>query len=166
MSPKQLRAFTAWAIAQGAEQQALTNPWEVLRLKVEGGVAVIYKNKSDGRTFNDLAKKLHSAFLAGESMPCAPKRARRNRNRKRFEIDVRTIRGRDGNECFFCGIIAPDNNCSIEHLVPVAHGGPDHLSNKFLAHHTCNQKAGHLSAAEKIRMRDQMRAATARGVAP
>jgi 5-methylcytosine-specific restriction endonuclease McrA len=47
---------------------------------------------------------------------------------------------------------------TIEHLVPVAHGGPNHLSNCFLAHKRCNAAAGTLSAAEKVRLRDAMRA--------
>lgn len=44
---------------------------------------------------------------------------------------------------------------SIEHLVPKAHGGPTHLSNLFLAHKSCNAKAGHLSASEKLKIRDR-----------
>lgn len=61
---------------------------------------------------------------------------------------------RDGNECFFC--LSPLGQLkSVEHLVPVAHGGPNHISNKFLAHPDCNRAAGHLSAPEKIRIREE-----------
>jgi hypothetical protein len=41
---------------------------------------------------------------------------------------------------------------SEEHLVSITHGGPQHISNKFLAHRVCNAKAGHMSAPEKIQL--------------
>jgi len=64
---------------------------------------------------------------------------------------------RDGNACFYCGEPTGEDDRSLEHLVARAHGGPDHLSNLVLAHRRCNAVAGHLSAMEKIRIREQRR---------
>lgn len=63
---------------------------------------------------------------------------------------------RDGKKCFYCGNDTTEENRSLEHLVPLAHGGPNHLSNLVLAHSCCNSDAGHLSVMEKIRLRDQI----------
>lgn len=64
------------------------------------------------------------------------------------------IEMRDGSRCFFC--LEPlGDDVTQEHLVPRSSGGPDHLSNKFLAHGKCNHRAGNLSAPEKIRIREQ-----------
>jgi hypothetical protein len=45
----------------------------------------------------------------------------------------------------------------------MTHGGPNHINNLFLTHKICNQRAGHLSAPEKIRMHVEahMKAVTA-----
>lgn len=150
-TPKKIAAFVAWAVAQGAEQQALTSEWEILRLRVDGGVAIVYRNNKGVRTPNDLAIKLLNAWGSGNAMPCAPKRT----TARRSSIDERTIRHRDGDNCFFCLLPVPDNDATIEHLVAAAHGGPNHLSNKFLAHRICNGNAGHLSAVEKIKIREK-----------
>jgi hypothetical protein len=150
-NPKKIAAFITWATAQGAEQQALTNEWEILRLRVPGGVAIVYRNKKGARTPNELAEKLIAAWEFGHPLPCPPKRT----NARRGSLDERTIRQRDGSNCFYCLLPVPENNATIEHLVPAAHGGPNHLSNKFLAHGTCNTKAGHLSAVEKIKIREK-----------
>lgn len=65
---------------------------------------------------------------------------------------IRALRTRDGDLCFFCQRTVSQDNESAEHLVPVTHGGPNHISNLFLAHKGCNGQAGHLSAPEKIRI--------------
>jgi 5-methylcytosine-specific restriction endonuclease McrA len=72
---------------------------------------------------------------------------------------------RDGAGCFFCGrrVSAPDEDCppgyepSVEHLVAIMHGGPNHISNTYLAHARCNNIAGNVSAVEKIGLRERMR---------
>ena len=56
---------------------------------------------------------------------------------------------RDGEDCFFCAR-ALGQDITVEHLVAIAHGGPNHISNLFLAHAACNNEAGHMSAPEKV----------------
>ncbi|PGH55922.1 hypothetical protein CRT60_21980 [Azospirillum palustre] len=83
----------------------------------------------------------------------AEKRAKRKRSKRIRQI--KKIVERDGDACFFCGRSLGDD-ITIEHLVPITHGGPDHRSNLVLAHHACNQRADHLSVAEKVRLREEM----------
>ena len=60
---------------------------------------------------------------------------------------------RDGQLCFFC--LKPVGvDITVEHLIALVDSGPDHLSNKVLAHSVCNQKAGSLSVMEKIQVRE------------
>lgn len=148
-------AFVKWAVANGAEREAPTNPYEVLRLRVLGGVAIIHTNKSGKHTFNDKASQLFDAFGKAKPMPLRPV-AKVKTDGKR-SATIKTLIARDGHECFFCGIAIPAGEETIEHLVPRTHGGPNHISNKFLADKPCNGLAGHMSAVEKIRLRDQQR---------
>lgn len=60
--------------------------------------------------------------------------------------------------CFLCWE-ALGEDVTVEHLVPVSQGGTNHIGNKVLAHAECNQKMGHLSVMEKIRMREAIRPA-------
>lgn len=71
------------------------------------------------------------------------------RGRRNDAATVKRLLDRDGTGCFFCGSDL-DGDVTVEHLVAIAHGGPNHVSNLFLAHAECNQRAGHLSAPEKI----------------
>jgi hypothetical protein len=59
---------------------------------------------------------------------------------------------RDGCRCLYCDDPIDPLTCTIEHVVPTSAGGPDHASNLALTCARCNAAAGHMSAAEKIRM--------------
>lgn len=147
--------FTKWAVANGAEKEAPTNPYEVLRLRVLGGVAIIHTNKSGKHTFNDKARQLFEAFGKRQPMPLRPVAKVRTDGKR--SATIKTLIARDGHECFFCGEEVQAGEETIEHLVPRTHGGPNHISNKFLADKPCNGRAGHMSAVEKIRLRDELR---------
>lgn len=155
----QYDAFVAWAVQNGAGKEASTNPYEVVRLRVAGGVAVIYTNKKGIHTFSPKAVELWAAFGQAKPMPLRP--VAKTKGRGKRSATIKTLIERDGRECFFCGVDIPAGEETIEHLVPRTHGGPDHLSNKFLADQPCNKLAGHLSAVEKIRLRDRLRAEAA-----
>lgn len=71
---------------------------------------------------------------------------------------------RDGAVCFYCTReLDPrtegtkPNGCTIEHVVALSAGGPDHASNLALSCPSCNAAAGHLSAVEKFRYALKMR---------
>lgn len=84
----------------------------------------------------------------------------------RLKIDnkveaITAIIKRDGFCCFYCGKTAEEvgEQLTIEHFVAISHGGTNHLDNLALACKSCNVKAGNLSVAEKIRIRDAIRGA-------
>lgn len=151
---KELEDLKAWAVAGGAENQALTNPYELLRLRVRGGVAIVYRTERGKHTWNDLARKLRATMVEGGRLPDEFRLVKQVKNRPdKNNVTHRTLIERDGLGCFFCfGEVF--EGMTIEHLVPRAHGGPNHISNKFRACRDCNSNAGHLSAPEKIRIRE------------
>lgn len=141
--------FAAVLTAAGAEMLSPTNAYEVMRFRTKHGVGVIYENAKGVRTWNAAAEAAR-AHLAAKRGSLAPVEVK---GRRRDAATVRALLRRDGENCFFCRLPLGDD-ITVEHLVAVAHGGPNHISNLFLAHGGCNQRAGHLSAPEKITMRE------------
>lgn len=169
-TPKALKATRADLTARGAEVLDPTNPYEVLRFRTCYGVGVVYR-RGNGRLTATEAALQSLGVLGGSGYLTPGARQPRPQRSKRLRM-LRQIIERDGPGCFFCGEpMAPAEaegdplRATLEHLVSVAHSGPNHLSNCFAAHEACNQKAGHLSAPEKIALRDEMRAALAEGSA-
>lgn len=76
----------------------------------------------------------------------------RRRGMKWRRLQKRVI-ARDGLECFWCGCecerpgagkqgqLEP-HHATIDHLIPVARGGSDRLSNLVVACHSCNSTRG------------------------
>lgn len=147
--PNKRERFAAALTAHGAEVLAPTNPYEVMRFRTRYGTGVIYRNAQNRENWNEaaIAAREHLDKQKG------PLGAVKVVGRKRSAGTVNRLRERDGDSCFFCRAPLADD-VSIEHLVSIAHGGPNHISNLFLAHVGCNARAGHLSAPEKIAMRD------------
>lgn len=142
---KAVASFTDQLVASGGELLAPTNPYEVMRFKTRYGTGVVYRGKR-GETWNDaaIAARDHLERKAGGSL--APVQVR---GRRKGRGTVEALLKRDGENCFFCGLPLGDD-ITVEHLVSVTHGGPNHISNCFLAHGACNADAGHKSAPEKI----------------
>lgn len=66
--------------------------------------------------------------------------SRRKRNKK-----VRLLAQQDGL-CWLCGMRLSVDASTIDHLIPVAHGGSNNWSNYRLAHWMCNQIRGDVPA--------------------
>lgn len=145
MTPTAVPKFSKWLVANGAELLSPTNQYELLRIRTERGVSLVYKNKANKITSitNDCKDAWRCYCLQ------LPWRAFTPVKRRRSSADEQTLLERDGECCFFCAEPLGED-ISIEHLVATTHGGPNHISNKFLAHKQCNSNAGHLSAPEKI----------------
>lgn len=141
------KKFLDAVVAAGGEVLAPTNPYEIMRFKTKLGVGVVYEGRR-GRTWNSEAKSVREHLSRGGNGSLAPVEIRGRRTGKGT---VNRLIERDGSGCFFCGIDL-GGDITVEHLVAVAHGGPNHVSNLFLAHAECNQTAGHLSAPEKVAM--------------
>lgn len=142
--PATIESFKARLRAAGAEILAPTNPYEILRFRCSKGVGVVYRGKR-GETWNceALSAREHLEAGLGSLAPVAVK------GRRRDKATVAALLDRDGGGCFFCARYLADD-ITVEHLVAICHGGPNHISNLFLAHAACNQGAGHLSGAEKV----------------
>lgn len=160
--------FKAWVAARGGEVLAPTNEYEIVRFRGDGVTSIVYQKLTGQRTFTGRAQDAWRAFKAHDAayrITKRPAKVQTHYNTGRPTPVVRTLIERDGDSCFYCDEpFGPDRPRTREHLVAITHGGPDHISNIFLACETCNIKAGHLSAPEKIRLREAMRAAGA-GVA-
>lgn len=163
---KRWPAFKGWLEARGSEVRVSTNPYELARFTTPEGVGVVYRNGKDVITaWEGGAREAFEAYANGKSWRCGEKPKDAGQNKRKRQIA--TLLERDGNHCFYCdgGMALQGEPCepgtmmTREHLVPRTQGGPDNLTNLFLAHERCNQEAGHLSAVEKIRLRDKMRSA-------
>lgn len=154
----EIDAFKAWLVERGAIILAPTNPYEVLRVDTAEGLFVVYENKAGKQTWPEGIDGIRSAYLDGREVPLSPDQ----KGRVRLRHQIEAIAARDGLECWFCenGFLTIDSReITIEHLVAVAHGGPNHISNLVLACPDCNSEAGHLSVSEKALMREAKRSA-------
>lgn len=150
---KRRAKFEEFLTARGAQILQPTNEWEVLRFKTKKGLSIVYRNKRDGLTFTGEADRAWTAFVSNHTWNGATSTERK----KRRAPDVEALIRRDGTACFFCLTEMAEDDRSLEHLVPLSHGGPNHLSNYVLAHRKCNEVAGSKSAMEKIRIREAHR---------
>lgn len=144
---KKLDKFKTWLSGAGAEVLKPTNEWELVRFKSGGATSIIYKNKSGRVAFTGEAETAWRSFESGASWRGGKATERKSKR----PPEVATLLERDGPLCFFCQSPMGDD-MTVEHLVACTHGGPNHISNKFLAHRDCNARAGHLSAPEKVRI--------------
>jgi hypothetical protein len=138
--------FRKWLAAHGAEILAPTNPYEVMRFRGNGQISIVRTNARGRNSFVGEAEEAWEAFRKGASFRFGA----RVKRRRRSDAVVTAIRQRDGDLCFFCREPVDEDDESIEHLVPVIHQGPNHLSNLALAHRQCNSDAGHQDAMTKI----------------
>lgn len=149
--------FEAFLVERGAQILQPTNEWEVLRFKTSRGTSIVYCNARGGVTPTGESTAAWQAFEKNGPWRATPAPKKRQSGRDKTLPLLHALLQRDGPACFYCIRATDEGNRTLEHLVPRAHGGPDHLSNLVLAHRECNAGAGHRSAMEKIRMRELVR---------
>lgn len=154
---KSLEKLLRDIVAAGGENLALTNQWEIARFRTVYGFGVIYQNAKGRQKLNGEAGRAIAHLKDGKGSLAPVATVARFHAGKRRAAVLRVLE-RDGSNCFFCGDPMGDDT-TIEHLIPLAHGGPNHISNLVCAHAACNLEAGHLSAAEKATMAVAKRAA-------
>lgn len=142
-----LNNLKVWLNERGAELLVPTNEFEVLRFRTSKGTSVIYTKKNGAITFTGEAETAWNEFLKAGSWRANPATPRRTN-----ATEFAALRARDGDLCFYCQEHVDVKDASEEHLVSLTHGGPNHISNKFLTHRICNQRVGNLSAPEKIKI--------------
>lgn len=147
-----VEAFKLWLQQQGAELLSPTNQYEVLRARARGRVHILYKDSRGAVTWPDFLRQCYANFERGARMDMGlAGKARTTDQRTRL-----ALLERDGRDCFFCSTTMPDDDITIEHLVSLHKGGPNHMDNLVLAHRACNQKADNLPLVRKIRLREQL----------
>ena len=67
--------------------------------------------------------------------------------------------GRQSGLCGGCGVRFEKRNMTVDHIVPRAHGGTDHLDNLWLLCGACNSSKGTLSQEQFLRKRMKPHAA-------
>jgi 5-methylcytosine-specific restriction endonuclease McrA len=76
----------------------------------------------------------------------------RRRARKRGNgwepVDVLAVFDRDGWRCHLCGRKVKPTEASIDHLIPIADGGPHSYANVATAHLSCNIRRGRRGAVQ------------------
>lgn len=156
LSDKEMADFKTWLVCCGAIVDAPTNKWEILRVRTCFGPLVAYTNAKGRESWPEDLLTILNRYKLGQ--PMALSTSLRSKVRVRHKIEA--LAQRDGMECWFCGAAfngAEDSRITIEHLVPKAHGGPDHASNLVLACKACNTEAGNRSVAEKVLIRERRR---------
>ncbi|HEY9279507.1 MAG TPA: HNH endonuclease [Eoetvoesiella sp.] len=154
--------FEQFVTDRGGEVLAPTSEWELVRFKANGLTAIIYRKATEQVTFSGGAKTAFDAFLRQKPWSAGNKTKRKKGNQS---VVIQSLIRRDGRQCFYCGLETPDEDASVEHVVPLNAGGTDHMANKVLAHQLCNSEAGHLSVIQKVKLRESKRAANANGEA-
>lgn len=155
---EELEQFKRFVSAMGGELLTPTNDYELVRFRAHGRTSVIYKKLAGSWTYTGDSRAAWDACMKGEQFRMADRTARPSQ--KKIKPIDRAIEERDGPNCFYCDdpfIEDGPKRRTREHLVASTAGGPNHLSNLFHACADCNTKVGHLSAPEKIKVRDLMR---------
>lgn len=151
---KDAKRFCGWAEGQGGESLPPTNEYELARIKHADGTFVIYRNGKGQISFSDsVGRKAWMAFREKRRFSLT-----RRHRRSKSEALVKRLIDRDGNVCFFCGCeFCEDVPPTLEHLLSIAQGGNNKIANLVLACEPCNQEAGSMAIASKIKMRDAKR---------
>lgn len=156
---KRRKNFDAWLRSRGSEVLGISNEYEVMRFTTPHGVGVIYRNGSDRITsWQGGSDEAFIAFVSSQRWRVSTATPASSKVRHR----IQAIRERDGDGCWYCGTYLGDD-VTVEHLLSRIHEGPNRIENLVLAHAGCNLGAGHLSVAEKVRLREAKRAKGGKG---
>ena len=138
------KKFAKWLKERGCEVLPPTNQYESVRWKGKE-VGVKY---TSGKFSGSYASIAWQCFCSNSPWDGAPPSTKRKSSYKKQR---QKIKERDGCNCFYCGQPLGDDE-TIEHVYPLAAGGPNILSNMVLAHTKCNQEAGAMSIVEKVKI--------------
>lgn len=142
----ELENFDQYLDKIGAHRVELKREWEISRFKANGQTCVIYQNAKKKISFSSpLAEKVYESFKLGNMINIQTEK--RKSLRQKF---MKKLLERDGNFCFYTGRIMPEENMTIEHLIPLCRGGKNNIENLVLCLKIENQKMGDKPLIEKI----------------
>lgn len=163
--------FKSWLAAGGATILEPTNPWEVVRYRLNEPLPhnktvqrtathIVYRKASGSVTWTGGSYEHYRRMISGYGLALQTDvdvpPARKNRPRKRYRTTiVQNLLDRDGNQCWYCSLPL-DEDITLEHLLSMRIGGGNHIDNLVLAHKQCNQLAGHKSLGDKIQLKIEL----------
>lgn len=136
--------FKKWLVENGADVLPPTNEYELVRFKGKE-VGVLYKSK---KTSNMYTANAISCFIRGKKWDSKPVNVGRKNTYVKEKV---ALLGRDGDNCFLCGLPL-QGDITLEHLIPLVAGGKNNLSNMVLVHEKCNQELGTKPIYQKVQM--------------
>lgn len=160
----EIKEFKDWLISCGALVDNPTSEWELLRVRTCDGTFVVYQNAKGKQTWPDGVSTYWKSWESKQNLSLNPDL----KSRVSLRHLIGRISERDGLECWFCEYSFLDTKSSeitIEHLVALSHGGPNHDSNIVLACRDCNQEVGNKPVAEKALYREGKRSNAEKEVA-
>lgn len=149
--PERRKGFETFLSQSGADVLAPTSQWELLRFSTARGVGIVYANSKGRITLVGEAEPAFDAYRSQQAWSAGHKTPRKN---NRPNGVIKRLLDRDGPECFLCMKDTTPEDRTIDHMIPLAHGGPNNIHNYALAHKKCNADAGHKPLMEKIRARE------------
>ena len=151
-SKKGLQSFASFLIENGAIIGDQTNPYEVIRYKLEGsGTVVVYRKGNGTLNIPDDAYDHLKCFELGRAIERKDRPGKSHKDRL-----VRRLLDRDGPNCCLCGKPLGDD-ITIEHWVAIKDGGNNTMANLGLAHESCNKAADSKPVTEKVMMALELR---------
>ncbi|WNA16129.1 hypothetical protein XaC1_493 [Xanthomonas phage XaC1] len=79
------------------------------------------------RISNALKSRLHTSVLQG----------------RRSTVYKMIAKKLDGQVlCYVCGRYVKEQHASLEHIMPLSHGGTDSMDNLWISHNACNSRRG------------------------
>lgn len=141
--------FIKWLTERGAEILPVTNEYEAVRFKGKE-FGVLY---TSGKTSNVYTAEAISCFIRNKKWNGGPVNIGRNKTYVKEKV---ALLGRDGDDCFVCGMPL-FTDITVEHLMPLVSGGKNTLANMVLAHEKCNAELGAKPLHEKVKLIIQKR---------
>ena len=145
------KGFETFLAQSGADILTPTSQWELLRFSTSRGIGVVYTNSKSRISLVGEAEPAFEAYRSQHAYDAGHKVKRSN---YRPNGVLRRLLERDGPACFLCCKETTPDDRTVDHMIPLAHGGPNNIHNYALAHRKCNADAGHKPLIEKIRARE------------
>lgn len=147
------KGFVTFLSQSGADVLTPTSQWELLRFSTARGVGIVYTNSKGRITLTGEAEEAFDAYRSQREWSAGHKTPRKG---YRLNSVHRRLLERDGPACFLCLKETTPDDRTIDHMIPLAHGGPNNIHNYALAHRKCNAEAGNKPLIEKIRAREAL----------